>query len=202
MSGTPYVYQGQEIGMTNYPWSSLAELDDLQSIGKVEAAIAAGEIDGFDEVAQAVRDKSRDNARTPMQWDDTEHAGFTDGDPWLAVNPNYETVNVAAAEADTDSILQYYRDLVALREEHDVLVYGDYELLLPDHESVWAYRMRLDDDTVIVALNVDETATTVRLPDLAGASDLLLVNYDDADTTDGDLTLRPYEARVYEVVGR
>ena len=199
MSGTPYVYQGQEIGMTNYPWTSLDELDDLQSIGKVEEAIAAGDIDGFDEVQQAVRDKSRDNARTPMQWDDSEHAGFTDGDPWLAVNPDYEDVNVAAAEADSDSILHYYRELVDLREAHDVLVYGEYELLLPDHESVWAYRMELDDEAVLVALNFDDTETTVTLPDAGQASNLLIGNYDNAEPTGETLTLRPYEARVYEL---
>ena len=199
LSGTPYVYQGQEIGMTNYPWSSLDELDDLQSIGKVEEAIAAGEIDGFEEVQQAVRDRSRDNARTPMQWDDSDHAGFTDGEPWLAVNPDYEDINVAAAEADDDSILHYYRDLVALREEHEVLVYGEYDLLLPDHESVWAYRMTLDDVAALVVLNFDDSETSVTVDDAAEATELLLSNYDDATVTDADLTLRPYEARVYDL---
>ena len=199
LSGTPYVYQGQEIGMTNYPWSSLDEFDDLQSIGKVEAAIEAGEIDGFDEVKEAVRDKSRDNTRTPMQWDDSEHAGFTDGDPWLAVNPNYEDINVAAAEADPDSILHYYRELVDLRDAHPVFVYGEYELLVPDHESVWAYRMELDDEAVLVALNFDDSETTVTLDDAERATDLLLSNDDEAEPTDDELTLRPYEARVYQL---
>jgi glycosidase len=197
MSGTPYVYQGQEIGMTNYPWTSLDEFDDLQSIGKVEAAIEAGEIDSFEDVQQAVRDKSRDNARTPMQWDDTENAGFTDGEPWLAVNPNYEAINVAAAEADPDSILHYYRELVDLRANHDVLVYGEYELLLPDHESVWAYRMELDDEAALVVLNFDDTETTVTLPAAQAMTELLVANYDDAAVSDAELTLRPYEARVY-----
>ncbi|WP_276250823.1 glycoside hydrolase family 13 protein [Haloarcula rara] len=199
LSGTPYVYQGQELGMTNYPWSSLDELDDLQSIGKVEAAVEAGEIDGFEEVKQAVRDKSRDNARTPMQWDDSEHAGFTDGEPWLPVNPNYERINVAAAEADPDSVLHYYRDLVALRGDHEVLVYGAYNLLLPDHESVWAYRMETEDDAVLVALNVDDTETSVTLDDAARTEELLCSNYGPPSDTGAALTLRPYEARVYQL---
>jgi oligo-1,6-glucosidase/alpha-glucosidase len=199
LSGTPYVYQGQEIGMTNYPWSSLDELDDLQSIGKVREAIEAGEIDEFDDVQQAVRDRSRDNARTPMQWDDSENAGFTDGDPWLAVNPDHETVNVAAAEADEASILHYYRTLVELRETHEELIYGAYNLLLPDHESVWAYRMELDGDAVLVTLNVDDSETTVAIEDAARTTDLLLSNYDAPADTEATLTLRPYEARVYEL---
>ncbi|WP_276271807.1 glycoside hydrolase family 13 protein [Haloarcula litorea] len=206
LSGTPYVFQGQEIGMTNYPWSNLDELDDLQSIGKVEEAMAAGEIDSFEEVQDIVRARSRDNARTPMQWDDSEHAGFTDGDPWLAVNPDYEDINVAAAEADEDSILHYYRDLVALRDAHDVFVYGDYELLLPDHESVWAYRMTLPEDMrtdgtevgeALVALNFSTSETTVSPADAERTDELLLANYDDGGAVEGELTLRPYEARVY-----
>ncbi|WP_254271274.1 glycoside hydrolase family 13 protein [Haloarcula marina] len=197
LSGTPYVYQGQEIGMTNYPWSGLDELDDLQSIGKVEEAIEAGEIDGFEEVQDIVRARSRDNARTPMQWDDSENAGFTDGDPWLAVNPDYEDVNVAAAEADPDSVLHYYRELVDLRDAHDVFVYGDYELLLPDHEEVWAYRMELDEEAVLVALNFSDTETTVTLDPAAAAADLLVSNYDEQHPNGTELTLRPYEARVY-----
>jgi len=199
LSGTPYVYQGQELGMTNYPWERLEQLDDLQSVGKVEAAIEAGEIADFEEVKQAVRDRSRDNARTPMQWDDSEHAGFTDGEPWLPVNPNHETINAAAAVTDHDSVLHYYRDLVELRETHEELIYGAYNLLLPNHESVWAYRMELEDDAVLVALNVDDTETTVTLDDAARTEELLCSNYDPPTEAGASLTLRPYEARVYQL---
>jgi len=203
LQGTPYIYQGQEIGMTNYPWSSLDEFDDLQTVGNVEAAIAMGEIDSFDEVRDIARARSRDNTRTPMQWSDEEHAGFTDGEPWMQVNPDYESVNVAAAEADPDSVLHYYRDLVALRDDHDVLVYGEYDLLLPDHESVWAYRRTLSTDEgtdeALVTLNFSTTETTVELDAAARADDVLLANYDDVSPTDESLTLRPYEARIYEL---
>jgi len=203
LGGTPYVYQGQEIGMTNYPWESLEQFDDPQTIGKVREAIEADEIDGFDDVQDIARARSRDNARTPMQWDDSDHAGFTDGDPWLPVNPEHEEINVAAAESDPDSVLHYYRDLRELRADHDVLVYGEYELLLPDHESVWAYRRRLDEATDganegLVALNFDTSETTVSLP-VDDGDDLLLANYEDVPDTEGEPTLRPYEARVYRL---
>jgi len=199
LSGTPYVYQGQEIGMTNYPWTSLDELDDLQSIGKVRAGIEAGDVDGFDEVRDIVRARSRDNARTPMQWDDSENAGFTEGEPWLPVNPNYEAINVAAAEADPDSILHYYRELVDLRERHEELVYGEYDLLLPDHEAVWAYRMSREGDEALVTLNFSESETTVTVEPAARAATLLIANYDGAAASGAELTLRPYEARVYQL---
>jgi oligo-1,6-glucosidase/alpha-glucosidase len=144
LSGTPYVYQGQALGMTNFPWEGLEQLDDPQTIGKVTEAVAAGEIDGFDDVREIVRARTRDNARTPMQWDDSEAAGFTDGEPWLPVNPNYTEVNAASQTGDDDSVFAYYQRLRELRADHDVLVYGEYDLLLPDHESIWAYRRTLD----------------------------------------------------------
>ncbi len=202
LCGTTYVYQGQELGMTNYPWTALDQFDDPQTIGKVEAAIADGEIDSFDDVREIVRARSRDNARTPMQWDDSHAAGFTNGEPWLPVNPNYPDINVAAETADEDSVLNYYRELRSLRADHDVLVYGAYELLLPDHDSIWAYRRTIDDATVavdeaLVVLNVDDTETTVTLPvDGDRETETLICNYD-RSTSLPDATLAPYEARVY-----
>ncbi len=202
LSGTTYVYQGQELGMTNYPWTTLDQLDDAQTIGKVGAAIAAGEIDGFDDVKEIVRARSRDNARTPMQWDDSDAAGFTDGEPWLPVNPNYPEINVATEAADEESVLNYYHELRSLRADHDVLVYGDYELLLPDHDTVWAYRRTTDDpdvavDDVLVVLHFGETETTVSLPiDAALDAETLISNYDGPGSLP-DMTLAPYEARVF-----
>jgi len=201
LRGTPYVYQGQEIGMTNYPWGDLEEFDDVGTVQNVRAAIEAGEIDGFDGVSGAVSARSRDNARTPMQWDDTEHAGFTDGDPWLPVNPDHTEVNVAAAEADDGSILQYYRRLRSLRADHDALVYGDYDLLCPDHESVWAYRRTLQGadgrEELLVVLNVDDTATSVAVPVHAASPAALVCNRDDPSESPPEMELAPYEARVY-----
>jgi len=196
LRGTPFLFQGDEIGMSNYPFDSLEEMADAQTLGNVETAIEEGRIEGFEEVKDLVRYRSRDNARTPMQWDDSEHAGFTTGDPWLPVNPNYESVNVERARADPDSIFHYYRTLVDLRHEQETLVYGDYDLLVPDHERVFAYTRTLGDDRWVVVLNVADEATRIDLPAVDGA-DLVVGNYDDDRPADGTLDLRPYEARVY-----
>ncbi|WP_255196341.1 glycoside hydrolase family 13 protein [Halorarius litoreus] len=194
LRGTPFLFQGDEIGMTNYPWETLAEQEDAQTVGRVKAAIEAGDIEGFDEVKELVRYRSRDNSRTPMQWDASEHAGFTTGDPWLPVNPNHESVNVAAERDREDGILAYYRELIDLRHETDALVYGEYELLLPEDEQVFAYTRTLDDDEFLVALNFSDAAATVDLP--LDDARLVVGNYDDEPTGE-PTTLRPYEARVY-----
>jgi glycosidase len=213
LRGTPFVYQGDEIGMTNYPWSSLDELADADATTRVRNRIASGEVDGFDDVRDLVRYRCRDNARTPMQWSDEEHAGFTDGDPWLAVNPNHESINVEAARRDHDSVWHHYRDLVDLRDEDDLLVYGDYHLLTDTDPQVWAYARTLGDEAALVVLNwSDESAAydptgdladVTALDDDAGSPEdrtLVLSNYDD-ELAGGQrgLSLRPYEARVYEL---
>ncbi|WP_157533179.1 alpha-amylase family glycosyl hydrolase, partial [Haloferax profundi] len=168
-------------------------------------AIEAGTIDGFDDVKDIVRVKSRDNARTPMQWDDSEHAGFTDADPWIGVNPNKDHINVEAERADPASVWHYYRDLISLRKERDVLVYGDYDPLTPKHESLWAYTRTLEtadgEDTLFVVLNFDSDETRFEPPaDLAGASaEMLISNYEvDVESVE-TTTLRPWEARVYDL---
>jgi len=206
--GTPFLFQGDEIGMTNCPWESAKELRDADASNRVRLALESGDINEYDEARDVVEFRSRDNARTPMQWDASENAGFTDGDPWIKINPNYEDINVAAAEAAEDGILSYYRDLIDLRSDLDVLVYGEYELLLPDHETVYAYRRTLEDpvadvDDVLVVLNVSPTATHVSVPVEAEAV-LLFGNELDAATESGghdvaDLDLQPYEARLYEL---
>jgi oligo-1,6-glucosidase len=222
LRGTPYIYQGEELGMTNYPFSSLDEFQDVDTLNPLREALDEGDIDSFASVKEAVRANSRDNARTPMQWSSAENAGFTDGDPWLPVNPNYEEIN-AAAERDADgSVWQYYCDLIALRSEYDVVVYGDYDPLFPDDDTVWAYTRTLGTDDgeerLVVVLNVSSTVVAVGLPDgvLNDDATLVLGNYDhddgadaklNADTdadSDGDpshavdgLELQPWEARVY-----
>jgi oligo-1,6-glucosidase len=221
LRGTPYIYQGEELGMTNYPFDSLDEFRDVDTLNPLREAIDDGEIDSFEAVKEAVRANSRDNARTPMQWDSTENAGFTDGEPWIPVNPNHDEINVEAERSDPDSVWHYYRDLISLRDEYDVIVYGDYEPLFPDDDTVWAYTRTLateaGDERLVVALNFSPSAVAVGLPDEVGRDDatLLIGNYDtasgvgDADDLDldvetvvdelaaGDLRLRPWEARVY-----
>jgi oligo-1,6-glucosidase len=216
LRGTPYAYQGEEIGMTNYPFESLSEFRDIDTLNPVRRAIERGDLEGFEEAKEGLRANSRDNARTPMQWTDGPYAGFTDpeaGDgPWIPVNPNKDEINVEAAREDPDSVFHYYRDLFALRE-YDVVVYGDYEQRTPDDESVWAYtrELRGDDwtDRLFVTLNFDGTETAFEVPaevapdgvDAAEAS-VLLANYrrgtdDPVGPPVDTLALRPWEARVY-----
>jgi glycosidase len=202
LGGTSFVFQGDEIGMTNYPWNSIAEIDDADATGRVREAIAAGDIDSFEDVRDLIRYRCRDNARTPVQWDDSAHGGFTDPDaePWLPVNPNHGEVNVAAARADPDSVWHYYRDLVELRHGHDVLVYGEYEPVLPDHESVWAYERTLGETRAFVALNWSSERTTVRLPGRVRSDSVTSAVANYPDRTGGvpeRLDLDPYEARVW-----
>jgi oligo-1,6-glucosidase len=209
LQGTPYVYQGEELGMTNYPFESLDDFRDVDTLNPLRNAIESGEIEDFESVREAVNANSRDNARTPMQWSDAEHAGFTDGEPWIGVNPNYETVNVEAERADPDSVWHYYRDLIALRDDYDVLVYGEYENYFPDHESLWVYTRTLGDERLLVTLNFSDTATAFARPeevslDATDDVDLLVGNYDDVADAPAladldEFTLRPWEARVYHL---
>jgi glycosidase len=208
LKGTPYVYQGDELGMTNYPFESLDEVRDADARNRVSLMFEEGDIDSFEEVKDLIRYRCRDNARTPMQWTAGEHAGFTDGEPWIPVNPNHTEINVEAARADEDSVWQYYRRLIELREQHDVMVYGEYDLLLPDHESLWAYTRTLDDTRWLVVLNFADATTAVPLGeswfDPADAeAELLLGNYADreagADADLASLTMRPWEARVFQL---
>jgi oligo-1,6-glucosidase len=208
LRGTPFVYQGEELGMTNYPFESLAEFRDVDTVHALETAIETGEVSGFDAVADAVRANTRDNARTPMQWSDAAHAGFTSGEPWMPVNPNYERVNADRERAESGSVWHYYRRLVELRGANDVLVYGDYDPLTPAHEDLWVYTRALTDgterDRLLVALNAAGTPTDYSVPPSLADPDAgcLLANYRHCEGAavrppTGTLTLRPWEARVY-----
>jgi len=203
LQGTPYIYQGQELGMTNAPWASMEDLRDVDAINHAQKLIEEGGFVGFEEVRDVVSYRSRDNARTPMQWSETDNAGFTDGEPWIQVNPNYTEINVERERADPDSVLNYYRDLIALRDEHDVFVYGTYESLLPDHEEVYAYTRTLETDNGVerslVVLNFFDGEPTVELPVECDGAELLLSNYDRTDDDPLTVSLAPYEARVYRV---
>jgi glycosidase len=199
MQGTPFILQGDEIGMTNYPWSSLDEIRDADASNRIEMAIEDGDIEDFEEVQDLIRYRCRDNARTPMQWDDSENGGFTDGEPWIDVNPNHDEINVEAAREDPDSVWHYYRDLIELRSDSDLLVYGHYELLTEDDPQVWAYRRTLDGESALVVLNWADEPTTFDLPADADPEDLelLIGNYEDGTPDSQTLSLAPYEARIY-----
>jgi glycosidase len=202
--GTPFVYQGEEIGMTNYPFDSMDELRDADATNRIREAVEAGDIEGFEEVRDLVRYRSRDNARTPMQWDASEGAGFTDGEPWIGVNPNHEWLNVAADRAAEASVFEHFRRLIELRHAHDALVYGEYDDLLPDHGQAWLFTRTLGDERFLIALNLSGKETTVEVPErgrLEGG-EAVVWNYGGVpDGFDASLDLRPYEARVYRADG-
>jgi oligo-1,6-glucosidase len=208
LRGTPYVYQGEELGMTNVPFESLEEFRDVDTLNPVRRAIERGEIDSFESVAEGVRANSRDNARTPMQWSAESNAGFTDGEPWIKVNPNHAGINVADERDDPDSVWHYYRRLIELRTEHDVMAYGDYDPYLKEHEAVWAYTRTLGEERWLVVLNFSGTATEFELPaDVVADADpsVVIANYDLGGTdrvggaATGSFELRPWEARVYDL---
>jgi glycosidase len=198
LRGTPYVYQGDELGMSNAPFETLDDFRDVNTVNDVRAKLEAGwaRADVIDDHRQI----SRDNARTPMQWSGAEHAGFTDGRPWLPVHPNHRAVNVAAQQDDASSVLAYYRRLIALRHEHDVLVYGHYEQIVPDHPTVYAYRRTLVDTAMVVSLNFDDDAQTYEFEGPGAGATRLEGNYPDAPPLDPPVALRPYEARVDRLV--
>jgi oligo-1,6-glucosidase len=184
--------------MTNAPFSSIEAFRDIESRNHYAEAVDAG-VDSA-AVLAALRAMSRDNARTPMQWDATPHAGFTSGTPWIEVNPNHGDVNAENAVRDPDSVLHHYRRLIALRHADRVVVDGDFRMLLPDHEQVYAFTRRLDEVELLVLANFSGDAVTVDLPerDAWAASETVLGNVPEAS---GDVaSLRPWEARVHRRV--
>jgi oligo-1,6-glucosidase len=193
--GTPYVYQGEELGMTNAPFASIDDFRDIESLNHYAAAVAAGRRP--EDVLASLRAMSRDNARTPMQWDSSEHAGFTTGTPWLAVNPNYLEINAKAALADPDSVLHHYRRLIELRHTEPVVAHGDFTMLLPDHEQVYAFTRRLAGVELLVLGNFSGEGAEV--PELAewARAEVLLGNWPLPEKPDAHVALQPWEARVY-----
>ncbi|MFC5379201.1 alpha,alpha-phosphotrehalase [Aquipuribacter nitratireducens] len=193
--GTPYLYQGQEIAMANFPFERLLDFRDIESLGWAHEQQALGR--DVAELLPGLRAQSRDNARTPVQWDDTRNAGFTTGEPWIAVNPDHTTWNVAAQRDDPRSVLAHYRRLIALRKELDVVATGDFAMLLPEHEQVYAFRRRLpgaDPAELLVVCNVggEPVDLDVLLPEAVGR-ELVLGNL---PAPDDDAVLRGWEARV------
>ena len=200
LRGTPFVYQGQEIGMTNSTFDSLDDVRDVDSVRNVRELIDDGVVADYDAVRRIVEYRSRDNARTPVQWDDSPHAGFTDGEPWLAVNDDYPEVNVARERSASPSVLSYYRRLIGLRASTPPLVHGSYDLLSPDDEQLFVYTRTGENRQVVVVINFSADRRSAALDPLDGSASLLFGNYEDVpETPDGAVDLRPYEARLYEV---
>ncbi|WP_270492906.1 glycoside hydrolase family 13 protein [Enterococcus thailandicus] len=193
MKGTPYIYQGEEIGMTNYPISDISEAEDIETINMYHERIEKGYTK--EEIIRSINTKGRDNARTPMQWDDSPNGGFTTGTPWLHVNPNYQTINVEQALTDSSSIFYTYQQLIALRKEHDVIVWGEYELVQTSTE-IFAYLRSLGDEKWLIACNLSEQSQTLSVPK---SKEIILTNYELTEVPVGEVTMRPYEAFVLKV---
>ncbi len=194
LQGTPYIYQGEELGMTNYPFQSPDDFRDIESINAYREWCLDGQL-SHEVFWPCITFKSRDNARTPMQWSDSEQAGFTTGTPWIAVNPNYREINAKAQAADPESVFHYYRKLIALRREHPIMVYGRYEELLADSEKLFVYTRTLESETLLVVCSFCDHETAFAIPqEFAGAS--CLISNRNGDYTGTKITLKPYEAFV------
>ena len=194
MQGTPYIYQGEELGMTNYPFRSPDEFRDIESINAYREWCTDGKL-SHEVFWPCITFKSRDNARTPVQWDDSPQAGFTTGTPWIAVNPNYKEINAKAETADPDSIFHYYKKLIALRKAHPVIVYGKYELLLEDSEELFVYTRTLEQEKLLIVCSFCDHETTFPIPtEFIGAE--CLISNRERTYTDAEMTLAPYEAFV------
>ena len=196
MQGTPYVYQGEELGMTNCPFNTLENLRDLESINAFHELTKQGKITEEDMLA-AINYKGRDNARTPMQWDDSTYAGFSTAQPWIMVNPNYTKINAKDQVNREDSVFKYYQKLIKLRHESDLIVYGTYDLILDDDKDIYAYTRTLGKEKLIVYCNFSENTREVELPEEFTDGKILISNYNDA-AVNKKITLRPYEAIVIQ----
>lgn len=193
MKGTPYIYQGEEIGMTNMPIKSIDEADDVESINLYHERLEAGY--SKDDILESINTKGRDNARTPMQWTNDEHAGFTTDTSWLKVNPNYETINVEADMTATNSIFKTYQTLIQLRKDNPIVINGKFNLLMPDHPSIFAYTRTLGDEEWIVITNIsDEPAKTEGIS--LENQDVLMNNMSNVQMSGTDISLEPYQAIV------
>ena len=199
MQGTPYVYQGEELGMTNYPFSDIRDFRDVESINAYHEYTETLHVDS-DKMISYLRNKSRDNARTPMQWDETDEAGFTTGVPWMPVNPNYKVINAAAQIGDEDSVYNYYRKLISLRKEHPIIVNGDFELVGEDDADVFVYLRHWKNQILWVACNFTDRMQKIVNPSSNHAEyrewHVICDNYSPSgDAFEKDqIELQPYEA--------
>ena len=199
MKGTPYIYQGEEIGMTNPNFTSIEQYRDVESLNAYKELQSEGKTD--EEIIGILKQKSRDNARTPMQWTADEHAGFTSGTPWIAIADNYPDINVEKTLQDPDSIFDHYKQLIELRKKYDIITYGDYQLLFENDPQIFAYTRNWNGEKLIVISNFygKEITVDMQLEKAIVHPEILLSNYDDSPVTLERLNLRPYESIVYYV---
>jgi oligo-1,6-glucosidase len=192
MRGTPYVYQGDEIGMSNVAFDSPADYRDVETVNHFKKLESEGQ-NLMDHMSN-VHKMSRDNARTPVQWSDGLNGGFSETEPWIKVNPNYSHINVQSQEKDSRSILNYFRMMIQLRKQHPTFVYGDYESVVNEHEQIFAYRRWDETNEYLVVLNFSDQE--IDFTPLITGLEMLAYNYDDSTE---DLLMRPWEAKVFRV---
>jgi oligo-1,6-glucosidase len=199
LKGTPFIYQGDELGMTNYPFTSIDQFDDIAVKNAWKANVETKHVTR-EFFLNEMRKTSRDNSRTPMQWDATANAGFTTASkPWLAVNPNYLEINAAQELSDKGSIYHYFRAMADLRRSSLAFVYGDYKDLDPSNAQIYAYTRSIGAEKYMVVLNFSTDAATFRLPSGIKAGQLMISNLDKPSDTGDTLHLKAWEARVYKL---
>ncbi|WP_377887258.1 alpha-glucosidase [Alkalihalobacillus sp. R86527] len=197
MQGTPFIYQGQEIGMTNVQFPSIEDYDDIADKNRYRIQREAGV--SHEDIMKIIWASSRDNSRTPMQWNRDSNAGFTTGTPWMKVNPNYHEINVANQEQDKDSVLSFYKEMISLKKDHPVFTYGTYNLILEDHNQIYAYTRTTNDEKIVVITNLSTEPATFHFEFNLKDEKLLLHNYPVEKSEKEPLILKPYEARVYRI---
>ena len=190
LKGTPFIYQGEEIGMTNMPFSDISELRDIESINFYKLSEKGGDPKS---AWESILIKGRDNSRTPMQWDSSENGGFTTGKPWIRINPNYRNINVRNAMEDDQSILHFYRSLIALRNSHDALIYGDYTEILHEHPRIFAYVRTYSAERCLVFANMSGENAFLDSSDFFENGKVVLSNMNEIQDP---LLFQPYEVRV------
>jgi len=194
MRGTPYTYYGDELGMTNIGFTKIEQYKDIAAINGYKKAATDGE--DLDLYLQKLNLLSRDNGRTPMQWDATKNAGFSNETPWLPVHENHSTVNVLHQENDQNSVLNHFRKMVALRKDNLLLVYGNYAIIQDDHPTIYAYSRTLEDQQMIILLNFSELESSISLPNFDHNKEVLINNYNEFSIDENTITLKPYQAVV------
>ena len=197
MKGTPYIYQGEELGMTNVKFDNIEDYNDIESLNMYKERISKGY--KYEEIMESIYAKGRDNARTPIQWDDSEYGGFSTSKPWLAVNKNYKYINAKNCLKDNDSIFYHYKKLIEIRKSNETIIYGDYNLLCEDDKNIFAYTRKLDGDTILVVCNFYNIETKINYEGDYESLEILISNYSDSSINLSNLKLRPYEAIMYRI---
>ncbi|MFT8315358.1 MAG: alpha,alpha-phosphotrehalase [Clostridium sp.] len=200
LQGTPYIYQGEEIGMTNPSFDKIQDYRDVESINAYDILKAKGKSEN--EIMDILKQKSRDNSRTPMQWNDSKNAGFTDGTPWINVSSNFSNINADKALKDKNSVFYHYKKLIELRKEYDIIAYGNFDLILKNDTQIFAYIRRYKNEKLLVVNNFYAKNTTFTLPkdiNFEGKSQVLISNYSDTQNNVNEFVLRPYESAAFYI---